>query len=66
MSTLKEILRHGLTEMGLARDDSVLDRLELFSQRLLETNQVQNLTALTEPDGGRTAALTGQCSGPAL
>ena len=49
MSTLKEILRHGLTEMGLARDDSVLDRLELFSQRLLETNQVMNLTAITEP-----------------
>ena len=45
---MEQILREGLTALGLSSDavPSLLD----FSRRLLEKNQVMNLTAITDPD----------------
>ena len=44
---MEEILHTGLTALGLS-SDAVPDLLE-FSRRLLEKNQVMNLTAITDP-----------------
>lgn len=46
---MKTALERGLTEMGVPLTDGTLEKLALFGQRLLEKNQVMNLTAITLP-----------------
>ena len=43
---LREILRAGFGELGLAADEAALERLELYCARLTEANRVMNLTAI--------------------
>ena len=45
---MREILTDGLTALGLPVDR--IPELEEFARRLLEKNQVMNLTAITDPD----------------
>ena len=45
-----DIVRSGLAAWELPADEDALARLEGFCARLLETNKVMNLTAITEPD----------------
>ncbi len=45
---MEEILQAGLTALGLSQ--SAVPSLLDFSRRLLEKNQVMNLTAITDPD----------------
>lgn len=45
-----DCLRSGLVSWGLPADDTALARLEGYCDRLLETNKVMNLTAVTDPD----------------
>ena len=45
---MKTILRQGLAALGLPQD--AVPQLIQFSGRLLETNKVMNLTAITEPE----------------
>ncbi len=42
------LLEDGLRRLGLAPDRQALERLSLYCDRLLEKNQVMNLTAITE------------------
>lgn len=53
MKEITEILRQGFREYGLTEkiDPSAIRNLEDFSRRLLEKNQVMNLTAIREPEG---------------
>lgn len=44
---MEALLRDGLSELGLSAD--AVPSLLRFSERLLETNKVMNLTAITEP-----------------
>ena len=44
---MTELLREGLRELGL--DEGRAETLERFAGRLLEKNEVMNLTAITEP-----------------
>ena len=44
---MEAILKEGLTQLGL--DTGSIPALTEFSRRLLEKNQVMNLTAITEP-----------------
>lgn len=44
-----QLLREGLAAYGLPADAAAIKGLEEFSQRLLERNQVMNLTAITDP-----------------
>ena len=44
---METILKEGLTQLGL--DTGSIPALTEFSRRLLEKNQVMNLTAITEP-----------------
>lgn len=46
---LKETLRTGLTHLGLSPAPEAVDKLALYCDRLLEKNQVMNLTAITDP-----------------
>lgn len=47
--TPEQLLREGLAVYGLPADAAAIKGLEEFSQRLLERNQVMNLTAITDP-----------------
>ena len=53
MEYFTEILRQGFSEYGLAEriDPQAVRVLDQFSRRLLEKNQVMNLTAIREPEG---------------
>ena len=53
MKEITEILRQGFGEYGLTEkiDPNAIRNLEDFSQRLLEKNQVMNLTAIRDPEG---------------
>ena len=44
-----EILRQGLDRLGLTYPPDAVERLALYGDRLLEKNQVMNLTAIKEP-----------------
>lgn len=44
---MEAILKEGLAQLGL--DTGSIPALTEFSRRLLEKNQVMNLTAITEP-----------------
>ena len=44
---MEAILSQGLAALGLPQD--AVPQLIRFSHRLLETNKVMNLTAITEP-----------------
>ena len=44
---METILKEGLAQLGL--DTGSIPALTEFSRRLLEKNQVMNLTAITEP-----------------
>ena len=44
-----EILRQGLDHLGLTYPPDAVERLALYGDRLLEKNQVMNLTAITDP-----------------
>ena len=46
--TPEQLLREGLAVYGLPADAAAIEGLEEFSRRLLERNQVMNLTAITE------------------
>lgn len=46
---LKETLRTGLTRLGFSPAPEAVDKLALYCDRLLEKNQVMNLTAITDP-----------------
>ena len=48
--SFSDIVRSGLTAWELPADEKPLARLEGFCARLLETNRVMNLTAVTDPD----------------
>ena len=48
--TPEQLLREGLAVYGLPADAAAIEGLEEFSRRLLERNQVMNLTAITAPD----------------
>ena len=45
--TPEQLLREGLAVYGLPADAAAIEGLEEFSRRLLERNQVMNLTAIT-------------------
>ncbi|MGN1029968.1 MAG: 16S rRNA (guanine(527)-N(7))-methyltransferase RsmG, partial [Butyricicoccaceae bacterium] len=47
---MKEILRAGLAEWSIEAPEHALDQLQDFSERMVETNKVMNLTGITEPD----------------
>lgn len=47
--TVRTHLIQGLTALGLAPAPEAVDRLALYCDRLLEKNEVMNLTAITEP-----------------
>ena len=47
---MNEILTAGLAEWNLSSDETMLAQLNEFAVRVLETNKVMNLTAITEPD----------------
>ena len=46
---LKRKLAEGLTRLGLSPTQGQIDQLALYCDRLLEKNQVMNLTAITDP-----------------
>lgn len=46
---LKKTLAEGLTRLGLSPTQGQIDQLALYCDRLLEKNQVMNLTAITDP-----------------
>lgn len=48
---ITDILQHGLAEYGQNPDPSAIRNLERYSRRLLEKNQVMNLTAIRDPEG---------------
>ena len=59
---METILKEGLTQLGL--DTGSIPALTEFSRRLLEKNQVMNLTAITEPaDVARLHLLDCACRG---
>ena len=47
---MRERILSGLAALGLTPPEGAADRLLLYSQRLLEKNQVMNLTAITQPE----------------
>lgn len=47
--TPEQLLREGLAVYGLPADAAAIEGLEEFSRRLLERNQMMNLTAITDP-----------------
>ena len=46
---LKKVLAEGLEGLGLSPTQGQIDQLALYCDRLLEKNQVMNLTAITDP-----------------
>lgn len=44
------LLTRGLADLGFPVPAEAVDRLDLYARRLLEKNQVMNLTAITEPE----------------
>ncbi|MBP3319031.1 MAG: 16S rRNA (guanine(527)-N(7))-methyltransferase RsmG [Ruminiclostridium sp.] len=46
---MKRKLAEGLTRLGLSPTQGQIDQLALYCDRLLEKNQVMNLTAITDP-----------------
>lgn len=51
MEHITDLLRRGLAEYGQKTDPQALQNLDRYCQRLLEKNQVMNLTAIREPEG---------------
>lgn len=51
MEHITGILRQGFAEYGQQIDPQAIQKLDQYSQRLLEKNQVMNLTAIREPEG---------------
>lgn len=47
---MNELLQTGLQQMGLTASDAQLAQLNEFVARMMETNRVMNLTAITDPD----------------
>lgn len=47
---MRDRLMRGAAQMGIALDTAVLDRFRIYTDLLLETNKVMNLTTVTEPD----------------
>ena len=47
---LEETLRGGFDALGLPLGETALRRYRLYAERLVETNKVMNLTAITEED----------------
>lgn len=45
-----EIIRQGLKDWQLPEPEGAVERMERFSDRLIEKNRVMNLTAVTEPE----------------
>ena len=50
MTDFTEKLKKALGTMQLFPDENTLSRMELFTRRILEKNQVMNLTAITDED----------------
>lgn len=48
---MKEIVKNGLTALGVRADDGAVERLCEYGRLLLEANEVTNLTAIREPEG---------------
>jgi len=48
MDQMKETLRQGLPELGLALDEHILDTLVGFGHAMVKQNEVMNLTGITE------------------
>ncbi len=46
----KELLKAEADKIGIKLDENALDRLDKYSEMLIETNKTLNLTAITEPD----------------
>lgn len=46
---MDELLKNGFSAMKLAVSDAQIAQLKDFTSRMLETNRVMNLTAITEP-----------------
>lgn len=46
----KHLLKNEAEKIGIALDDEMLDRFDTYAEFLVETNRVQNLTRITEPD----------------
>ena len=47
----RDLLCRGLTRLGVPYTPEAVERLGLYCRRLLEKNQVMNLTAITDPEG---------------
>lgn len=45
----RDLLCRGLTRLGVPYTPEAVERLGLYCRRLLEKNQVMNLTAITDP-----------------
>ena len=48
--TFSEIVKNGCQEWQLPVTDEAVERMERFSDALIEKNRVMNLTAVTEPE----------------
>ena len=46
----KLLLKNEAEKIGISLDDKMLDRFDTYADFLIETNKVQNLTRITEPD----------------
>lgn len=47
---MKDILKEGLAALGIVADEKQLDTLAAYGARLMQANQVTNLTAIRDPD----------------
>ena len=47
---MEEILREGLAELGIEAPEGAVERLREYGMRMLERNEVVNLTAIREPE----------------
>lgn len=47
---MEEILRRGLAELGIEAPDGAVERMCAYGERLLERNEVVNLTAIRDPE----------------
>lgn len=50
VTPMKHLLETGFAALGLTPSEGAVDKLLLYCDRLLEKNQVMNLTAITEPE----------------
>ncbi len=46
----KSLLKNEAEKIGISLNDEMLERFDTYAQFLVETNKVQNLTRITEPD----------------